>query len=57
MKYLLLILLLAGCQQSPSDEGNFPYSHKIVVIDRCEYIIYDGSYSGNIIHKANCKNH
>lgn len=23
----------------------------------CEYLILDGSYSGGIIHKSNCKNH
>lgn len=28
-----------------------------IEIDGCEYLIYNGYREGNIIHKANCKNH
>lgn len=28
-----------------------------VVIDSCEYIVFDGYRQGGICHKGNCKNH
>lgn len=57
MKYLVILLIgiLTSC--SCPQTTSYPKHTNVVVIDSCEYIIYKNGYSGNIIHKQNCKNH
>jgi len=31
------------------------YALYIVVVDSCEYILYDGTFGNGITHKENCK--
>lgn len=69
MKKLLLILsiLLIGCRQNENSKNTITSDsgihYKIVLIENCEYIVYENSlalannYSFAITHKGNCKNH
>lgn len=29
----------------------------VIKIDKCDYIVFQGSQKGGIVHKANCPNH
>jgi hypothetical protein len=67
-KYILIILVFISCGGSNTiEEDQSPKAYKIlsgsiddlifvVEIDRCEYIVFDGSQKGGIVHKQNCKN-
>lgn len=59
MKYLIILLIgiLISCSNSSNQIASYPNYTNIVTIDSCEYIIYKNGYSGNIIHKQNCRNH
>jgi len=68
---LLLAISFVGCKEIPKEDNKQKYvntSKKIRPIilnggdeiytvekDSCEYIVYNGYYSGNIIHKENCR--
>ena len=62
MKKILAILvmlaaLLASCEgkQAEVNNNNASYSIYVDTIRGHEYIIYDGYYSGNIIHSESCQ--
>lgn len=69
MKYLFVILLLLmSCktprQQVNDDKIKFNVTEGfngsvfyVIVIDKCEYVVFSNTGKGGIIHKANCKNH
>ena len=70
-KIIFVLLLFTSCGSNSSDgkkvskEPKF-YYHEVarcpsvqvymVRIDECEYLIADGSYGRDIIHKENCDN-
>jgi len=61
LKYLLILPILLSCGENSIDgETTLNKSHEIIVIDSCQYILYN-SYAGNIgygffSHKGNCNN-
>jgi hypothetical protein len=68
MRYLLLVLLFASCKTPRQEmveqgikfkviEGYYNDSFYVIEIEKCEYIVYNSTSKGGIIHKANCKNH
>ncbi len=66
MKYILLLILCLGCTppnppeyriQLTNTGGIVTYIYKTVVIDKCEYLIFDGGTSHTLTHKGNCTNH
>ena len=62
---LVLFTTLIGCNESSQASKKEAKIYTVnlnrgdevftVIVDNCEYIIYDGYQSGNIIHKQNCK--
>jgi hypothetical protein len=63
MKYIIAaaaVLVLAGCDEPPGAEKHIntvAYTVRTVEVKGHEYIIFDGSYKGNIIHSESypCK--
>lgn len=59
--FLIISQLLSGCNNSnnstnPSNLIELDHGkYSISTIDSCEYITWNYSYAGNIIHKQNCK--
>ena len=64
---MLVAVLFVGCKEDKQQEYVNPHKKtnsitldrgdKIYTVekDSCEYIVYDGYHSGNIIHKQNCR--
>lgn len=66
--FIVLILIISSCSAQSRDDIEKGDAYKIIYgdrndlifiveHDRCQYIIYDGSQKGGIIHKQNCPNH
>lgn len=67
MRYILIIMLLAvmSCSDGEKYDGTYIDLNKykntgvgiyVVTIDSCEYVVYNGTYKGGIVHKENCGN-
>lgn len=61
---LVILLVIGSCDQEkgPTIKSESGAEYKIVVIEDCEYIVYEycsGCTNGlfSITHKGNCKNH
>ncbi|UUC45570.1 hypothetical protein [Flavobacterium cerinum] len=56
---MVIAMVFASCNQSDINEKEYEVtlssSIRTVTIDSCEYVVYDVSRGGNIIHKENCK--
>ena len=52
---IMLVALLASCDDSHSESANINYNIYVETIRGHEYIIYDGDFSGNIIHSESCQ--
>lgn len=57
----LVILSCDTSEKAPGVDINQIYGSMtagifIVTIDSCEYVVYSGTYKGNIVHKENCSN-
>ena len=57
---VIFVLFIFGCENNvPKTKVSANY--QIIIIDSCEYIIYDRAYSyegyGFMAHKGNCINH
>lgn len=60
MRYLIIVAMLAvaGCEQPQNVENQIEatsYIVRTVSVKGHEYIIFDGSYKGNIIHSESCQ--
>lgn len=59
---VILALLLVTCQRATKEErqaddrNHFLENYQIIVIDKCQYIFYDGLNRTAIAHKGNCSN-
>ena len=60
MKYIIAAaaaLVLAGCDEPPGSEKHIKtssYTVRTVEVKGHEYIIFDGSCKGNVIHSESC---
>lgn len=66
---ILATLLAISCGEAPEKQtkpktlayrvvaGNIDDTFFVVEVDKCHYIVFDGSQKGGIIHKYNCPNH
>ena len=58
--YMLLVAFLVGCSNDEPLKHTQPKvvnnNIKVIKIDNCEYILYEGYRRGGLIHKFNCNN-
>ena len=57
---LLVTVIFCGCESKNSEPLNkvqkVEYGRiKVLEIDSCEYVVWNYSYAGGIVHKQNCK--
>lgn len=66
--FLLIWISACNCSPAKGQKGNsnvmyiihdsdIGFGINVITIDGCEYIVYNGSQKGGVIHKENCKNH
>jgi hypothetical protein len=57
--FILLLFVFSSCENNEEKiTTDIDYSFgsiKVLEIDSCEYIIYNGVYKSGIVHKHNCK--
>lgn len=52
---MLVLLLLAGCDEQRKEYQNGADSVYIVTVEGHKYVIYDGYHQGGIVHAENCE--
>lgn len=52
---IIIIFLLASCEEKEKNKENYVDGFHVVVVDSCEYICTTRVHSGYMAHKGNCK--
>lgn len=61
---LLVAVIFCGCGSNNSEQQKEPLNKvqeieygriQVLITDSCEYVVWNYSYAGGIVHKQNCK--
>lgn len=52
---IILIFLLASCENKENSKENYVDGYHVVVVDSCEYLRKTIGRSGYMAHKGNCR--
>jgi len=55
--FILALVLFSSCMESKTEGLSGIGNVQVIEVSGCEYVIYQGSSQGGIIHKQNCKYH